>query len=78
MRERPEPTLTRLEVGIEGKAGVGGAGGQPVSTEAETTKAAEIRSKGSRGQERLSQEDRARGGKFKKKKKPNQNDILRK
>lgn len=30
--------VARLEVGIEGKAGVGGAGGQPVSTEAENYK----------------------------------------
>lgn len=38
MQEMSAPAVARLEVGIEGKAGVGGAGGRPVSTEAENYK----------------------------------------
>lgn len=45
----PYPPAARLEVGIEGKAGVGGAGGQPVSTEAENYES-------SRNQERRPEE----------------------
>lgn len=44
MREIPAPTVARLEVGIEGKAGMGGAGAGQCLQRQRTTKAAEIRS----------------------------------